>query len=375
MDYTARQRMLNAYRGEFSDRYPVAPEFWAYYPAKVLGVDMIEFEREIPHWKALQKIFKRHNCEGWGIAGPTVTNPLQSNTSSFDKITDSEYCLTSKTVYRGHEFVIRQNYSKSEPSWLTEYPVKDESDLATFVDMLLDSENIYDFTPANDAREAVADDYLLEMMLGGPFFDFIAGAMGFENAVFLFSAGNEETLMEMRTRYVDNRLKFVQQACRETNFEAFFIGCSYSCNSLIGPGMWRQWDKPFLKAMADELHRHGKLLHIHFHGKCVESLQDFVDIGVDCVCPFERPPGGDIAGTEGLEKVRSILGGNVTMNGNVHTVETLIRGTPESVQQEVVQIKQAFQGEPRLIIGSGDQIGYETPEENVYALIEEAKRI
>ncbi len=37
--------MLNAYRGQFSDRVPVAPEFWYYYSAQVLDVDMIEFQR------------------------------------------------------------------------------------------------------------------------------------------------------------------------------------------------------------------------------------------------------------------------------------------------------------------------------------------
>ena len=43
-NYTPKQRMLNAYRGEWSDRAPVAPEFWVYYPAKLLDVDMIEDE-------------------------------------------------------------------------------------------------------------------------------------------------------------------------------------------------------------------------------------------------------------------------------------------------------------------------------------------
>lgn len=35
-----------------------APEFWCYYTAKVLGVDMIELEREIPLWQALHSTFK-----------------------------------------------------------------------------------------------------------------------------------------------------------------------------------------------------------------------------------------------------------------------------------------------------------------------------
>ena len=63
----------------------------------------------------------------------------------------------------------------------------------------------------------------------------------------------------------------------------------------------------------------------------------------------------------------------ITFNGNVHTVQTLIRGTPEDARREVREIKEAFRGSRRLIIGTGDQVGAETPDENIAAMIEEAK--
>jgi len=59
--FTPKQRMLNAYKGIASDRYPVAPEFWNYYPAKILGVSMVEFEREIPFWFSLKTVFEKYN--------------------------------------------------------------------------------------------------------------------------------------------------------------------------------------------------------------------------------------------------------------------------------------------------------------------------
>ena len=92
--------------------------------------------------------------------------------------------------------------------------------------------------------------------------------------------------------------------------------------------------------------------------------------GLDCVCPFERPPGGDIDGRRGLEQLRTLLDDRVTMNGNVHTVETLIRGTPADVRTQVIEILEAFEGSPRLIVGTGDQVGGQTPDENIYAMIE-----
>ena len=69
---TPRQRMLAAYEGRYADTVPVAPEFWYYIPARLLGVPMYDFEREVPHWQALQTTFKHYGCEGWGIVAPAT---------------------------------------------------------------------------------------------------------------------------------------------------------------------------------------------------------------------------------------------------------------------------------------------------------------
>ena len=168
-------------------------------------------------------------------------------------------------------------------------------------------------------------------------------------------------------------VRTVRRICTQTPLESLCIGCSWSCNSLIGPELWRRWDKPIIRAVAEEAHRHGRLLHIHFHGKCMETVADFAGTGIDCVCPFERPPGGDVNGLDELRTVERLLRGRTTMNGNVHTVETLIRGTPDDVRREVREILEAFRGNPRVIVGTGDQVGRETPEENLRALVETAK--
>jgi uroporphyrinogen-III decarboxylase len=138
--------------------------------------------------------------------------------------------------------------------------------------------------------------------------------------------------------------------------------------------MWREWDKPVIKAVAEEIHKHDKLLHIHFHGKCMETVADFAEIGIDCVCPFERPPGGDVKGKDDLEAIAKLLKGRTTMNGNIHTVETLINGTENDVRREVREVLEAFQDNPRVILGTGDQVGRETPEENIHAMVDEAKK-
>jgi len=102
-------------------------------------------------------------------------------------------------------------------------------------------------------------------------------------------------------------------------------------------------------------------------------LADLADCDADCICPFERPPGGDITD---LAEVRRILGDRVTVNGNVHTVETLIRGAVDDVRREVDEIFAQWGPDlRRLILGTGDQVGGETPEENIRVLIETARSL
>jgi hypothetical protein len=368
--FTPKQRMLNAYKGIKSDRAPVAPEFWYYYPAKVLGVDMIEFERELPFWQSLKTTFEKYSCEGWGIAFPKIFN---ENLSTKSVLNGYEEIITHN--HNGNTFTTKKMYDKAEPSWVTKHLVENVNELPMAIDMLLDMENEFDYNEVIKAHNGVGESYLLEMWTGVPFFDFIAEILGFENAIMYFMDEEEHILEKYRERYTEYQKRFVRKISQNTNFESFMIGCSYSCNSLIGQNMWRQWDKPYLKAIAEEIHKYDKLLHIHFHGRAIETVSDFAEIGIDCVCPFERGPGGDINTLEDLQFVREKLNDKVTFNGNVHTVETLIRGTTDIVRQEVQEIKEAFNGSNRYIIGSGDQVGRETNEENIYAMIEEGKKI
>jgi len=377
---TGKQRMLNAYSGTFSDRVAIAPEFWYYYPAKMLGVDMIEFAKDVPFHRALKRTFAHFGCEGWGVAFAGVPNPDVSARSEERWIdADTLEVRTTVTTSKG-VLTSSQRLSRDEPAWAVERPVKDLArDLPAWEETALggDPEQMA-VSGLADAWRDVADDYLLEAWLGVPFFDAFAGARdgGFETGIYdILDPTLEPTLDRLRERHGDLMVAKARTICEKTPVESLCIGCSWSCNSLLGPSLWRRWDKPVIRAVAEEVHRYGRLLHIHFHGRCMDTVADFAELGVDCVCPFERPPGGDVDGLSALREVSRQLAGKTTMNGNVHTVDTLIRGTPEDARREVREIRAAFGGNPRVIVGTGDQVGRETPEENLRAMIDEAKRL
>jgi len=369
--------MLNAYRGVTSDRPAVAPEFWYYYPAKLLGLDMIEFARH-PFHLALKTTFETFRCEGWGIIDCGVPNE-QVTTTRTEKWIDAN-TLETRCVTRTPkgDLTSAHRSQRDEPGWTLERPIKDPvRDMPAWEITAFGDLSRMDYGSMLKARQEVGESYLLEASIGVPFFDFYAGSRegGFETGVFDFSDPElRPTLESLKDRYTEHLVEKTRLICTHTPFESVFVGCSWSCNSLIGPALWRYWDKPVLKAVADEVHRHGRLLHVHIHGKCMETVADMAEIGIDCVCPFERPPGGDVNGLNELREVERLLRGRTTMNGNVHTVETLIRGTPNDARREVREILEAFRGNPRVIVGTGDQVGRETPAENLRAMIEEAQK-
>jgi len=100
----------------------------------------------------------------------------------------------------------------------------------------------------------VGESYLLELYLGNPFFDFLAGALqgGFEEGIYLFSDPGQAPLLErLQARYTERLVRMARTVCERTPFESLFIGCTWSCNSLLGPELWRRWDKPVLKAVCE----------------------------------------------------------------------------------------------------------------------------
>jgi uroporphyrinogen-III decarboxylase len=303
---TPRQRMLRAYRGEAVDRAPVAPG---------------RYERRT-----------EVRCDG--------------RTLTWRHILDAE-----------------------EPSWIVERPIKDfDADWPAYERATLAPPEALDWAPVQRALDAVGEDYLLEVFVGFPFIDFAGEPrQGGLEQVIMDLYDRDEEMRALQARYSDYLGRKIRTAFENTTAQSVFVASGWSSMSLLSPTIWRQWEQPVLAAAVEATHACGGLIHHHFHGRCMAVLPELAALGFDCLCPFERPPGGDVTS---LAVVRDALAGRTTFNGNVHTVETLINGTPEDVRREVGEILTAFEGSPRLIVGTGDQVGAETPDENIAAMIE-----
>jgi len=366
--------MLAAYRGEKLDRVAVAPEFWCYLPARLLGMDMIQIERDIAHWRALRETFRHYDCDGWGIVGPSGPPSPFTGESHETPLPGGRIETRHVTHTPSGDLVSRSLHDPHDPSWPLERPIKDfEAHWPVFEQLALRDPDGCDWSPVQKALDEVGEDYLLEVAVGAPFTDFVGGPREGDFAQMIVDLiEHRDYLLALRERFVEQHCALIEAAFAQTTAESVFIGCCWSCASVLGTRLWREWDRPVLEAFTRAAHKAGGMIHVHCHGKCAELITDFAEMGVDCLCPMERPPGGDIT-PENMAAVKDLTRGRVALNGNVHTVETLIRGTPADVEREVREIVDMWSDDGRVIVGTGDQVGWETPDENIHAMIETAK--
>jgi uroporphyrinogen decarboxylase len=85
--------------------------------------------------------------------------------------------------------------------------------------------------------------------------------------------------------------------------------------------------------------------------------------------PLEIPPMGDC----NLAQVKREFGGKVSLMGNLHTTEVMLRGTPEKVAEESRKAIDAAGPGGGFILSTGDQCGRDTPFENIRAMVETAR--
>ena len=73
-------------------------------------------------------------------------------------------------------------------------------------------------------------------------------------------------------------------------------------------------------------------------------------------------------------EAKDLVGGKVCLLGNVKPAETLLRGTPQAVREEVRELVAQAAASPRgLILSSGCEVPFNTPPANLDGMIEAAR--
>jgi uroporphyrinogen decarboxylase len=151
----------------------------------------------------------------------------------------------------------------------------------------------------------------------------------------------------------------------EYGIDAIYFGDDWGKQSglIMGPRHWRRYLRPRLERMYAVAKGAGKYQCIHSCGDVRQVLPDLVELGVDCINPFQPE----------AMPVREVLGayrGRVAFYGGLSTQHTLPFGDVQEVRRKTRELLELGAG-GGLIFAPSHAVVRDTPVENMLAFLEE----
>jgi uroporphyrinogen decarboxylase len=143
------------------------------------------------------------------------------------------------------------------------------------------------------------------------------------------------------------------------------IGDPLAGPDVISPEMYREVCFPYHRRVVAGFRRSGIASYIHCCGDATGIIEYLVQTGIEAVELDYKINGG---------KCREATLGRCALIGNVDPSGVLCHGSPELVQEKAREAIETFGQRGWFILGPGCDLPYETPEENIFALVESARR-
>jgi len=134
--------------------------------------------------------------------------------------------------------------------------------------------------------------------------------------------------------------------------------------------IFRQLTLPAVKRVIELATAAGMPTHIHSCGPEKALVKIMAEeTALTIIDPLEIPPMGDC----NLAELKRLYGHRLTLKGNLHTTEVMLRGSPDEVARASRQAIDDAAAGGRFILSTGDQCGRDTPDANLHAMVETAR--
>ncbi len=175
-----------------------------------------------------------------------------------------------------------------------------------------------------------------------------------------------QEIMEFYTRYALARLR----AAVAAKPDEIMLGGSVSSLSVSSLTNFRRYDLPFIQEAAKICKEAGIFSHLHVCGrsrKIVELVAEETE--VDIVEPLEEPPGGDVD----IAEIKKRYGHRLCLKGNINTFDFMLNATPDQVEEKAKHLIDDCAAGGGFVLSTGDQCGRDTPDANLFKLVEVAR--
>ncbi len=371
---TSKQRMLVAMTNGQPDMVPVAPDMSNMIPCKLTGKPFwdIYLYRDPPLWKAYIDAVKYFGFDGWLPGLPVELERDISWRESRPKWTEAIVARTPDRIYtRSHrEIDGKQDWSRNLTAYYIDNPptrsippekIGLSSEPPTEWEDVEPRTRYTGLDAWHAADELMGDRGVVGLGVHLP-------GLGLSRESIYEYYDNQDAVVarcEKQTESITNRTR--ELAALKPDF--ILIGISGFMISNPEP-IFRRLSLAALQAITKACKEAGVPSQIHCCGpECSLVKMAAQESDLNSINPLEVPPMGDCD----LAQLKREFGSKISLMGNLHTTDVMLRGTPEAVADASRRAIDDAASGGGFILSTGDQCGRDTPFENIEAMIRTAR--
>lgn len=371
---TSKQRMITAMKNGQADYVPVAPDISNMIPCRLTGKPLwdIYLFQDPPLFEAYTNAVKYFGFDGWQPAAPAEFDHEIEENAGKPVWQEAIVRRTADRIYTRLHATI--DGVDTWTDFCHVYPI-DNPPTANVplekVGLPAGTPTEYeDVHPKNNykglegyykAVELMGEDGVVGISVGLP------GLHYEENAITDFYYHPEETLR----RCEETHQWMMRRTEAILKIRPDFLMIGISGFMIFNPEpIFRQLSIKTLKEVTALCKKADIPSQIHCCGPSYSLVKIAAEESdLSSINPLEIPPMGDCI----LADVKKQFGQKLSLMGNLHTVNVMLNGTPEDVRRESKKAIDDAAAGGGFILSTGDQCGRDTPDENIFAMVEVAR--
>lgn len=376
MELTSKERILLAVKNQIPDRVPVMPDMSNMIPCKFTGKPYWEIylNNNPDLYYAYAKVADYYGIDGWyqcftGVKfkrkTPNITYSADITSKTNERITQRIKLGTSKGDL--FEEVI---YFSDNPPTKTEKMVKD---------ILLDYPKLkeayygdiigYDTPGLEDYRRACGDKGIFCLVVAYPGIQYWHELFEGNAASAIYACYDYPEVMDEWAYLYERDCIKQAEILLDQKPDVLLLGGSGTL-TLSTPELVRKYSLPAIKKMTKMAKEADIPTMLHSCGKSMVFLEMLAnETDLDCINPLEEPPMGDCY----LKEVKEKYGHKLSLMGNLNTTNIMLDGTVEDVEKAAKKAIDDAGNNGGFILSTGDQCGRDTPDANIFKLVEVAR--
>lgn len=367
---TRRERMLTAMAGGIPDRVPASPDTSYMIPARLTGKPFWEvfYYEDPPRWKAYNDCVRYFGFDGCSYHG-NYDLPVHPDAEVKEEVilkTDDRIVVRNTFRCPAGELYEEVTYLHNQPPTVSKKYIDDFERQYDCIRYLLqgDIRNIR-FDTYKQIQADMGDNGVVALCMRLPAL-FTRIREPVESAIYDYYDYHDQ-LMELVELWTDQLVKIAQVIIDQKVNPDFMFFPNSGMLTLQSFDIMKEISFPALKKLTKMFKEAGIITSLH----CCGKEKDLVELAaketdLNCIEPLEIPPMGDCV----LKELKQKFGNKLALKGNLHTTEVMLNMDADGVERAARQcLEDAMEG-GGYILSSGDQCGRDTPDENIFRLVE-----